>query len=667
MKQLRPARPHDSPSSSHPHIHLLSAIEKMTRKGLRNLLPCKPLGRRHHRDSPSAAATSSSSSSSSSLSLEEKVARAEPIVVKWDPESSAYAKITSLFYEDRSEARRFLAEVSDLQRAMLVFVAAAETARLSHPCLVRAQTLMQAAMRRLEKEFFQILAANRDLLDPESVSVRSARSSVSEEPDYDPWENSPEGEALAAGKSIGEVERAAGVVMADLRAIADTMVLAGYGKECVRTYKALRKSIVDEGLYRLGFERLPPAQVQKLDWAVLELRVRSWLGASRVAVRTLFHGERVLLDHVFAGSDAVREVVFADIAGDAALKFLSFPGLVAKSKRSPEKLFRLLDLYDAVAELRPEIEPIFSFDSTAAVRAQALASLSKLAEAARATLADFESAIMKESSRLPVPGGGVHPMTRYAMNYISLLADYQSALVEIFADFPIHTPTPIPPFFFDTSQAPALQQPAVSGSSAPPTTSSSSEGSRRSAIAARFAWLILSLLCKLDGKAAAYADVGLSYLFLANNLQYIVNKARSCRLRDLLGEEWAAWQAAKARQHAAGYERAAWGRVAATIPTGDVSAGEARGRMRAFSAALEEACAAQTGWVVADAAMREEVRATVRGMILPAYRGFYTRWEAALEDTSAVLLSPDDVGNRLGGLFPGSGSHRPKESSSRTV
>ncbi|CAL9769205.1 unnamed protein product [Musa acuminata subsp. burmannicoides] len=641
----------------------------MTRKGLRNLLPCKPFGRRHHRDSQSAAATASSSSSSSSStsSLEEKVARAEVVVIKWDPESSAYAKITSLFYEDRSEARKFLAEASDLQRAMLVFVADAEPASLSHPCLVRAQTLMQAAMRRLEKEFFQILAANRDLLDPESVSVRSAYSSVSEGPDYDPWENSPEEEAHLAGKSIGEVERAAGVVMADLRAIADTMVFAGYRKECVRTYKSLRKSIVDEGLYRLGFERLAPAQIQKLDWAVLELKVRSWLVASRVAVRTLFHGERVLLDHVFAGSDAVREVVFADIAADVALQFLGFPGLVAKSKRSPEKLFRLLDLYDAVAELRPEIEPIFSFDSTAAVRAQALASLSKLAEAARATLADFESAIMKESSRSTVPGGGVHPVTRNAMNYISLLADYQSALVEILADFPIQTPTPIPAFLFDTSQAPTEQQPAVSGSSSTPASSSSSEGSRRSAIAARFAWLILSLLWKLDEKAAAYRDVGLSYLFLANNLQYIVNKVRSCRLRELLGEEWATRQAAKARQHAAGYERAAWGRVAATIPTGNVSAGEARGRMRAFNAALEEVCAAESGWVVADAAMREEVRANVRRMILPAYRGFYTLWETAMEDAAAVLLSPDDVGNRLGELFSGSGSYRPKASSSRTV
>ncbi|URE47345.1 exocyst complex [Musa troglodytarum] len=351
----------------------------------------------------------------------------------------------------------------------------------------------------------------------------------------------------------------------------------------------------------------------------------------------------VLLYHVFVGSVVVREVVFADSAGDAALQFLGFPESVAKSKRSPEKLFRLLDLYDAVTELRPEIELIFSFDSTAAVRAQALASLSKLAETASATLTDFESAITKESSRSTFPGGGVHPMTRYAMNYISLLADYQSALVKISADFPIHTPTPIPAFFFGT------------------------EGSRRSAIAARFAWLILSLLCKLDEKAAAYRDVGLSYLFLANNLQYIVNKVRSCRLRELLGEEWATRHAAKARQHAAGYDRAAWGRVAATIPTGNVSAGEARGRMRAFNAALEEACAAESGWVVADAAMREEMRANVRRMILPAYRGFYTRWGAAMEDAAAVLLSPDDVGNRVGELFSGSGSHRTKASSSRTV
>ncbi|URE18910.1 exocyst complex [Musa troglodytarum] len=421
--------------------------------------------------------------------------------------------------------------------------------------------------------------------------------------------------------------------MANLRAIADTMVSAGYSKECVTTYQTLRKCIVDEGLCRLGFERISLAHVLKLDWSMLELKVRSWLGASRVALRTLFHGERVLLDHVFAGSNTVREALFADIAGDAAVHFLSFPVSVAKSKRSPEKLFRLLDLYDTIVELWPEIELGFSFESTAVVRAQALASLSKLAETASATLADFESAILRESSRLAVPGGGVHPMTRYTMNYISLLADYGSSLAEIFADCPLQTPSHIP-----------ASCPSSSG-----TTTSSYD----SVVAEQLAWLVFALLCKLDGKTETYQDVGLSYLFLANNLQYIESKVRSCQLLELLGEEWAARHAAKARQHSARYERVAWGGVAAEIPKGEVSAGEAGERMRAFIAALEAACATQAGWVVADPGMREEVREAVRGMVVPAFRGFYARWHAALEDVAVASYSPDVVRERLGKLFSG--------------
>ncbi|WOL08463.1 hypothetical protein Cni_G17216 [Canna indica] len=646
----------------------------MTRTRMGRLLPFKSFGHRHHHASLSATASSSSPSSSSMdvALMEEKLASSEAIVVKWDPDASAFAKITSLFYEDRSEARRFLAHVTDLQRVMLAFVAAAgETARLSHPCLVRAQTLMQAAMRRLEKEFYQILAANRDLLDPESVSVRSSLSNVSDdEPGFDPSEFSPEEDAIAAGVSIAKVEHAAAVVMADLRAIADTMVFAGYGKECVRTYVTLRKSIVDEGLYRLGFERVAASRLHKMDWAVLELKVSSWLGASRLAVRTLFHGERVLLDHVFAGSDSVREAVFSDIARDAAVHFLAFPVAVAKSKRSPEKLFRLLDMYDTIAELWQEIELVFSFESTVAVREQALAALSKLAKAARVILPDFESAIIKKSSRSPVPGGGVHPMTRYTMNYISQLADHESALADIFSDLPLPTPGPIPAFFFDVSQATPLQLSASTTSSVETSLSvtlPSGEEGRRSAVAARLAWPILALLCKLDRKAEVYGDAALSYLFLANNLQYVVNKVRSSRLLGLLGEDWAARHAAKARQHAAGYEQMSWGLVAATVPALEVSPADAIERFRAFSAALEATCAAQASWVVADEEMREEVRETVVSMVVPAYRGFYARWREMLEsDVAGVRLSPDDVRERLGELFSGSdssGSNRTKASS----
>ncbi|XP_074591079.1 exocyst complex component EXO70B2-like [Curcuma longa] len=141
-------------------------------------------------------------------------------------------------------------------------------------------------------------------------------------------------------------------------------------------------------------------------------------------------------------------------------------------------------------------------------------------------------------------------------------------------------------------------------------------------------------------------------LFLANNLQYIVNTIRHYRLRGLLGEEWVARHAAKARQHAANYERVSWGKVAAEVPAVEVGAGVARVQMWAF---VEAACAAQAGWVVVDAGMREEVREAVRGMVVPAYRGFfYQRWRAAVEEGEAAKLSPEIVPQRLAGLFSSS-------------
>lgn len=572
--------------------------------------------------------------------VDDNIASAEAVIARWDADADSFAKVTSLFQAGRAEANEFLAAVADLQRSMLFLVSSDDGA--SSAALIRAQTLMQAAMRRLQREFHEILSTNRDQLDPESVSstTRARFSFFSDDAD-----TSDDDEIRAASKSIGEVERASTVAMADLRAIAETMIAAGYGKECVQIYKIFRKSIVDESLYRLGLERLSQSQIQRLNWEVLDLKIRSWLGAASFAVKTLFSGERILCDHVFAGSDSIRESCFADITRDAAALFLGLPETVAKSKRSPEKLFRILDLYEAISELWPEIETIFSFESTSVVRSQALESFLKLAEAARATLADFEAAIHKDASKSPVPGGGLHPLTRYVMNYLVFLADYDAAFADVYADFPLEIPTPLPESFFDSPSSP----------------SPTSDGGAASAISLRFAWLVLVLLCKLDGKAEVYREVALSYLFLANNLQYMVNKVRESRLRFLLGDEWVAKHAAKARHYAASYERLGWAKVAAAVPVNpaaDMDAGEAWEKMKGFNLALEGACWSQAEWVVVDAEMREEVRASVASMILPVYRVFYQRCQVALQGSGAAAaaaavlrFSPEDVRNHVYGLL----------------
>ncbi|KAG6490798.1 exocyst complex component EXO70H1-like [Zingiber officinale] len=616
----------------------------MTRRGIRGLFSSK---QRQHDRRPADRSVSPSRRTFSDTIMEENIVSAEEIIGRWGSEVAG-----SLFSAaGRPDSARFLHAASDLHRSMIFFSAPSEESTASREersaALFRAHNLLAAAMRRLEREMHLLLSAHHFALNP--VRFRPQYASSSDASDVED-----------GADAISELD-AGDEAVRDLGAVAQTMISAGYGKECVNIYKMMRKSFVEESIYRLGFDRTK-AHVQKLDSTALESKIRSWLAVFPVVFKTLFSGERFLCDHVFAGSDSIRESCFADITADIAARLLAFPESVARSKRSPEKLFRLLDLYDAVAEHWPEIETLFAFESTSPVRSQAVASLLRLAEVTRSTLADFEAAVQREASRSAVPGGDVHPLTRYVMNYLVFLADYETALADIFADFPFQAPYPLPESLFDSA---AVATPPVSTPSSPTSsTVTSFEGSpwRSSpssasvvagSVSVRIAWFVLVLLCKLDGKAELYREVSISYLFLANNLHYIVRKVKESRLRILLGDEWAARQAAKARHYVGSYRRFAWAKVAEAVPTEpeDMTSEKAEGRMRRFNNELEAACKAQA--VVTDGGMREQVRASVDNMIVPAYRLFYELCMEATVSSAEVRFSPEDVRNMIDGIFAG--------------
>lgn len=72
-------------------------------------------------------------------------------------------------------------------------------------------------------------------------------------------------------------------------------------------------------------------------------------------VKLLFTGEKKICDHIFDGSDSLKEQCFADVTMNSVAILLSFGEGIAKSKRSPEKLFVLLDMYEIMRELQPEV------------------------------------------------------------------------------------------------------------------------------------------------------------------------------------------------------------------------------------------------------------------------------------------------------------------------
>ncbi|XP_021289190.1 exocyst complex component EXO70A1-like [Herrania umbratica] len=625
----------------------------MPRKGMRSLCfssrtPSFALSRQSM--SPSTTSLSSTRRRIISESMiEQTIDAAATIIMKWDADASAYAKVTSLFYESKKEAMQFIRSVNELQKIMHLLVSEDSGSEK----LILAQNLMQIAMKRLQKEFYQILSMNRAHLDPESVSTRSSRTSArSSLSDYDD-EGSTEDEIRVVGDSISEVEEVSSMAMSDLKSIADCMIASGYAKECIHIYKIIRKSIIDEGIYKLGIEKMSSSQINKMDWDVLDLKIKNWLEAVKVSIRTLFTGERILCDHVFATSDSIRESCFTEISKEGATLLFGFPELAAKTKRSPpEKMFRVLDMYTAISENWQEIETIFSFESTSAVRSEALNSLVRLSESVRSLLTDFESTIQKDSSKVMIPGGGLHSLTIYSMNYLTLLADYSNVLTDIISDWPAPAKSSLPKSYFDS--------PYSDDSPVPP-------------ISVQIAWLILVLLCKLDGKAKHYKDVSLSYLFLANNLQHVISRVRTSNLQYLLGEEWITKHEAKVSQFAANYERLAWGQVFASLPenpTASMSPGAAKECFRKFNSSFEDVYWKQSSCLVPDSKLRDEIKLSIARKLVTVYREFYDAQKSTVGDERTARLfvrfSPEDLGNYLSDLFFGTVNSGSSSTSSST-
>ncbi|KAL5204396.1 hypothetical protein ABZP36_009267 [Zizania latifolia] len=472
--------------------------------------------------------------------LSTTVAAAATLIGKWNPDDDSGYSL--FFHASDPEPDHFLRAAADLHRAMLFFASDATNSHNGH-VLVQAQELLDTAMRRLQLELRLLLSAP------------------------------------------GQDHDAARLI----RVVAEAMMAAGYGKECISTFKERRRAALAATLRCLH----TVVRFHKLNWDQVDDNIQSWLAAARVAFSSLFPEEKELCGSVFACNESVGDAVLAAISNDQATSLLSVAeNAVARARRAPERLFRVLDVHDLLTEVLPEILSVFGDRSEVAKRA--CSALLKAGEAARGALTSLETAIQKEPTKATTAGGGaVHPLTRYVMNYLVFLADYEGALDRIWPQ-----------------QKQQEQEQAGIG------------------------WLVQLLLRKIEGKAGSYREAALRHLFMANNTHYVATKVGgSTKLQAILqAHEYRA----AARRHLDAYVLAAWGKVLKAIAAAD-----------GVEAAVVEAVATQERWVAADEEMGEALRAAATAAVVPRFRMFYRRHGAA------VRLTPGDVNAMIGGLFAG--------------
>ncbi|XP_010250741.1 PREDICTED: exocyst complex component EXO70B1 [Nelumbo nucifera] len=587
---------------------------------------------------------------------EERFEEAEKIVLRWESKSGTYRHHSSPWEDSPDEAAAYLSAVDEILQLT-------EDLTLSSDGEVmdRAESVLQLAMSRLEEEFRHILIRNTVPLDAEKLygSIRRiSLSFTSNDGDIEDFESSAEDEHESCSEERGGIlgdDLSADLIhpdaIADLKEIADRMIRSGYEKECCQVYCSVRRDTLDECLSILGIEKLSIEEVQKIEWKSLDEKMKKWIQAVKIVVRVILIGERRLCDQVFGGSELIKEVCFSETAKGCVMQLLNFGEAIAIGLRSSEKLFRILDMYEALADVLPDLQSLFSDESCNFVYGEARGILAGLGEAAKGTFAEFENAVQSETSRKTIQGGEVHPLTRYVMNYIRLLVDYSDSLNFLLEGSTDDTDR------FDGDNDEALKL----GSTSP--------------IGNRLRSLISSLESNLEEKSKYYEDTAMQYVFLMNNILYIVQKVKDSELGKLLGDHWVRKRRSQIRQYATSYLRASWSKVLSCLKDEGIGGGGSlsnvskvalKERFKSFNLGFEEICRNQTAWKVPDPQLREELRISISEKVLPAYRSFVGRFGSHLESGrhagKYIKYTPEDLENYLLDLFEGTPAvlHNPR-------
>ncbi|CAM0950120.1 unnamed protein product [Alopecurus aequalis] len=431
-----------------------------------------------------------------------------------------------------------------------------------------------------------------------------------------------------------------------LRSIADAMVGAGYVTECTKMFLVARRNAFDVSLRTLGYEKASIDDVVRMTWEALETEIATWIKAFRHTINVGFSTEHDLCGHVFAGRHAsVGRAIFADLARCVMLNMLNFTEAVAMTKRSAEKLFKVLDMYEAIRDASPVIDAFLSAsadDQPAAdsnsnaltdLKAEIAAARSRIGESAASIFCELESSIRADAGRQPVPGGAVHPLTRYVMNYLKYTCEFNSTLEQVFREH---------------------------------RRKDDSDGGNP--FAAQLTEVMELLNANLEGKSRLYKDPALSNIFLMNNGRYMLQKIRgSPETNAMLGETWARKQSTNLRQYHKNYQRETWNRVLTLLRDdgvltvkGHVQKPQLKERFKQFNAAMDEIHKTQGAWVVSDEQLQSELRVSIAAVVVPAYRSFLGRFaqtfSAGRQTEKYVKLSGEDLEGIIDELFDGNPS-----------
>ncbi|KAK4426037.1 Exocyst complex component EXO70B1 [Sesamum alatum] len=522
--------------------------------------------------------------------------------------------------------------------------------------------VLQRAMSYIEEEF-KSLVEDYKIHDSDHSNKQSTSSTQNQESDENP---PPPPESAPLPLEDNNFPGYSEDILSDLIRLSKVMIAGGYEMECCQVYFVARRNAMEESLQKFGFEKHSMDDVQKMPWESLEREIVNWIRTFKQCASVHFSSERRLSQVIFSDHPLMSESLFCSLSQGVILQLLNFADAVALTKRAAEKLFKFLDIYEAMRDILPIIDNLFLEESMNEVKREASMIKGRIGEAMISIFVDLENSIKADLGKTPVPGGAVHPLTRYTMNYLKYVCEYKETLEHVFKEHQKieRADSATGSDFNYQSQA---QNPNNNNNN-------NNEVVKQSPFQTQIIKVMDLLDANIESKSKLYKDHSLSSIFMMNNGRYILQKVRSGNeINRLMGDSWCRKRSSDLRQYHKGYTRETWGKLLSCFqPDGLMHNGKVvkpvlKERFKSFNAMFDEIHKTQSTWVISDEQLQSEMRVSISNMVIPAYRSFLGRYSQTFtpgrQTEKYVKYQPEDIETYIDELFDGNaalmGKRRP--------